>query len=511
MRKLVAALFVTSFGIGAAQAAPDALKCPEKFDPLKPASMNCFSDEIFLLNGAEVVTLPETPPVPGPLVNCSDKAMGGKDSKNCALGRVPQALSIEGLQLAVDKAVELMRAKSPQLPEWDEVVVFSGDFGPTTQPGPLFYRSANATFQPINPVGGIGLGAPVARDPAKPYVGIINAGNTRTIGANPVSGPYAPCGAAPRRPVDDPTPQTAPALCAPALYNYLDSLAQATANLYGPYLGADKALHGGSASSMPAIKPTLVKFTSPDIVEPAIMGGPSTNVWNGFLNTRGSLLGGNTFTDNGNGTWSITRPPAFQGVTAPLENAQVLRFQPMDLYVMGFLPSNAVPPVQSFMWATPTNVYQPPGIQNLNAIVGPAMGTRINGVSLRTSGANTDKAVPKIINFGDLVAASGGERSPAFNDAPQQIKQLWVLVTKPEAIIDAAVVDGAKKDEQLKDQVTQLTNLQRARRAFGAYFYALTGYKGRVYTTGDATIDDNTYWEFGGARDDSATFQPQGT
>src|SRR5687768_15200863 len=134
MRKLVAALFISSLGIGAAQAAPDALKCPEKFDPLKPASMNCFSDEIFILNGADPVLLPGAP-APRALVDCSDKAMGGKDSKNCFVGDLAKSLSIEGLQLAVDRAVELMRAKSPTLPTWDEVVVFTSDFGPSSQPG----------------------------------------------------------------------------------------------------------------------------------------------------------------------------------------------------------------------------------------------------------------------------------------------------------------------------------------------------------------------------------------
>jgi hypothetical protein len=509
MRKLVAALFVAFAGIGAAQAAPDALKCTEKFDPLKPTSMNCFADEIFILNGAEAVMV-GSPAAPRALVDCSDKAMGGKDSKNCVLGSIPGALTLEGLKLAADKAIELMRAKSPQLPEWDEIVIFGADFGPTTQPGPLFYRTGNATGQLINPVAGIGLGAPVPRDPAQPYVGLINAGNTRTIGTTPAAGTYGPCGAEPR-PGADPTAQTAPALCAPGLYNYFDSLAQATANIYGPYLTTDAMIHGSTASTMPGIKSTLVKFMPPATVTPAVpLGGPATNVWNGFLNTRGSILGGNTFADNGNGTWSITRPPAFQGVAAPLEGAQVLRFQPMDLYVMGFLPSDRVPPVQSFMRAVPGSVYVPAGVTAFSAAVGPAMGSRRLGVSLRGSGSGNSQ-VPKLINFGDFVAASGGERSPGFAEAPQHIRQLWIMVSKPEAVIDAAVVDGAKKDEQLKDQVTQLTNLQRHRRAFSQYFYTLTGYKGRVYSTFEGDQDDVAYWEFGGARDDAKAFTAQGS
>jgi hypothetical protein len=517
MRKLVAALFTLFAGIGAAQAAPDALKCTEKFDPLKPTSMNCFADEVFILNGAEQVTFPGAMAVQGPLVDCVDKMgmAGVKDSKNCLFGKdQSKYLSIEPLEAAALKAVELIRAKQPALPEWDEVVVFTADFGPTTATGPLFYRAANAMIQPINPVGGIGLGNPVLRDPAKPYIGIINAGNTKTIPANPATSGFGPCGTAPRRAVDDPAPQTAAALCAPALYGYFDALAQATANLYGPYLHIDVANFGqGNPGtdlvSMPAIKTTLVALMM-NVPSPKITGGPATSVWSGFINTRGSLLGGNTFADNGNGTFSVTRPPAFQGVSAPLEGAQALRFQPIDLYVMGLLPAQAVPPVQSFLHATPGDVYQPAGVNAFSGVVGPAMGTRVSGVSIRGKAGSGGKSVPRVINFGDVIAASGGDRSPGYAQANQYIRQLWVMVSKPEAVIDAAVVDGAKKEDQLKDQVTQLTNVQRARRAFGQNFYALTGYKGRVYTTGDGNIDDNAYWEFGGARDDAATFQAVG-
>jgi hypothetical protein len=515
MRKLVAApLFVAFFslGLGAAQAAPEALKCTKKFDGKDPTAMNCFADEIFILNGAETVNA-GTPPAPVPLVDCADKAMmaGVKDSKNCLFGaNAADYLKIDGVERAALKAVELMRAKSPTLPEWDEVVIFTADFGPTTATGPLFYRAANAMQQPINEVNGIGL-AVTGRDPAKPYVGIINAGNTKSLPANPAAGVYGPCGAAPRRPaIDDPSAQPAAALCAAGVHSYFDSLAQASANLYGPYLKVDPMVHGMDLPSMPAIKSTLVGLAS-NVVTAKIVGGPATNVWNAFINTRGSVLGGNTFADNGNGTWSVTRPPVFQGVSAPLEGAQVVRFTAMDLYAMGLLPSSAVPPIQSFMHAAPGNVYLPAGITGFNANVGPHMGTRLAGVSIRGNGGA--RPVPKLINFVDVVNASGGERTPGFTDPAnrQYIRQLWVMVAKPQSLIDLTAADGgAKADDQVKDQVTQLSNLQKARRSWGQHFYALTSYRGRVFTTGDGAVDDNAYWEFGGARDDAATFMANG-
>jgi hypothetical protein len=518
MRKLVAApLFVAFFGLGAAQAAPEAAKCPKdamgktKFDPKDPTTLNCFNDEIFVLNGAETVMV-GNPAVAAPLVDCADKSgmAGVKDSKNCLFGTdASEYLKVSAVERAAQKAVELIRMKGGT-GEWDEVVVFTADFGPTTATGPLFYRATNGMAQPINEVAGIGLGAPIARDAAKPYIGIINAGNTKSLPANPATGAYGPCGSAPRRPaIDDPSAQPAAALCAPGLYTYFDSLAQATANIYGPYLKVDPMAHGGDLPSMPAIKSTLVGLAN-NVVSAKIMGGPATNVWNAFVNTRGSLLGGNTFADNGNGTWSVARPPVYQGVTAPFEGAQVLRFTPMDLYAMGLLPSTAVGPLQSFMHAGPGNVYQPAGITGFNANVGPAMGTRFAGVSIRGNGGA--RPVPKLINFGDVVTASGGERTPGFAQANQYIRQLWVMVAKPQALIDLTAADGgAKAEDQIKDQATQLTNLQRTRRSWMQSFYALTGYRGRVYTTGDGgNVDDNAYWEFGGARDDAATFTANG-
>jgi hypothetical protein len=161
------------------------------------------------------------------------------------------------------------------------------------------------------------------------------------------------------------------------------------------------------------------------------------------------------------------------------------------------------------MGAQPANVYQPAGVTSFNSGVGPFMGSRLSGVSVRGTGSG-DTAIPRMVNFAEL-AGGAGERSPGFGQAPQHIKQLWIMVTKPEAVIDAAVVDGGKKEDQLKDQATQLTNLQRYRRSFSQYFYAMTGYKGRVYTTFEGDQDDVAYWEFGGARDDAAAFQAQGT
>ena len=127
--------------------------------------------------------------------------------------------------------------------------------------------------------------------------------------------------------------------------------------------------------------------------------------------------------------------------------------------------------------------------------------------------------MPRTIPITAILEATGGERQPPYQMAPQFIRQLWVVVTKPMFAIEAAADDmgggmpdvrATKLAEQLKAQGDLLVKLQQARRGFARHFYALAGYRGRVYTTFEGDTDDNAYWEFGGARDDAALFTAQG-
>ena len=567
MRKLLslpAFLSVSLTGLALAQAAPEP-KCAHYFvktdkdgpivangaytwadnAPADKSLKNCFADEIFVLDGDQQITaltggspavpgnptaMPPVPPTPAvppmmttvDLVNCkAGMAAGTIDPKDCAIGDFAGQFNGGGLEGAAQKALEFIRTKVPNLPntQWDEIVFFSADFGPAAQTGPLFFRVKNSAGQFINEVGNIAppMVLPTApRDMNKPYVGLINAGNVKAIGTTPWTGTYAPCGRVPRRPIDDPVAgdQAAGALCAPGLYTYFDALAQATANIYGPFLGADANAHGGSFSTMPAIKGALVATGSMGVVTSKFPdGGLVTNVWNAFLNTQGSILGGNTWRDNGNATFTVTRPPAYQGVTAPFEGGQVLRFTAMDLYLMGLIPSGEVPPVQSFMHTQPGNVFQP-AVSSFNAAVGPNMGARLSGVAVRTVPGG--RPVPKTINFQEIATFNGGERTPNADAAPQHIRQLWVLVTKPKKVVDAAVAAAPEADRakqavtEMREQVNQVIALQRFRAEYNRYFHALTGYRGRVHTHFEGNTDDMGYFEFGDARDDNKDFKAGG-
>jgi hypothetical protein len=511
MRKLLALpLFLAVLVDGAAEAALPPNQCPiytkddkgaVKAAPA-PLATDCFAGEVFVMNGDPLMTanvmvpgaMPTDPPKTVPLYSCA--TMG--TTTTCALGDVASPHQGAPIRAIADRAIEAAKAKGAA-GEYDEVVLFTADFGATNL-GPLFFRGLNSAGMPMNTVNGIGLNV-VPRDPAKGYVGIINAGNVKTIGANPSSGAFAPCA-------------QGSSLCASGLFSYFDSLAQATANLYGPYLkdprGPDVVvppvppatmptmmpgplLHGGTIVSMPASKGDLVTLTG-QVVTPKIADGPVTNVWNGLLNLNGSILGGNTWVDNGNATWLVSRPPAFQGVSAPFDGAQVPRFAPIDNYVMGFIPATAVPDLRSLMAANAASVYTPI-VGSFNANVGPAMGTRTSGAAIR-NGAN----VPKNVKFADYLAPNGGDRSPN-SEAPgtQRIRQLWVLITKPMASGDA-----------VKEQANEVELLQKFRQEYNRYFYTLTGYQGRVHTTVDSNVDDSGYFEFGDARDDGKEFAAQG-
>jgi MYXO-CTERM domain-containing protein len=63
---------------------------------------------------------------------------------------------------------------------------------------------------------------------------------------------------------------------------------------------------------------------------------------------------------------------------------------------------------------------------------------------------------------------------------------------------------------QAKEQATEIDNLQKARRAWGPYFYMLTGYTGRVVSTYEGNVDDSAYWEFADSADDLKVFSASG-
>jgi hypothetical protein len=510
MRKLALITVSTSLLLGgSSQAAPAGMACANK------DARNCFQDEIFLLDGNEMVTRP-TGAVP--LVSCAA-------TTDCYITATSELFKPAGLKDAVARALEIMRAAGTEPPGWEEVVVFTADFGPKTQPGPLFFRMSNSSGLPVNRVYNIGLGDLAEPDAAAPFVGIVDGGNVKALGATPWTGFYAPCGRNPRRLTDAPAPATeqpAGALCAPGVAAYFDALAQATAAIYGPHLLPVSAAQ--PLVVLPTVKPALVTATG---AAKLVGTGMSLDVWNAFLDTGGSLLGGNTWRDDSNGTFEVTKPRPYYGVSAPYDGVQELRFQPLDLYLLGFGPSSAVAPIRTFQGVTAAEVYLPAGVSAFNTALGAGMNTRIGGVILRPR-----SAAPQVVTMGDIINANFGERNPGVATAPQAIRQLWILVTKPDFLRDQVASDAYvaamkaapagmppdmqktlddSKTAQVKEQDTEIANLQKFRRSWwNPYFYMLAGYQGRMISTFEGNVDDLAYWEFADAADDGPRFIADG-
>ncbi len=172
---------------------------------------NCWADEVFVLDGKEAGVVPPA----------ADRH-GKVDLKASVLGDAANPFSGTGTEAAAQKAIEKVKAMGVNA-EYDQVVVFTADFGHPDS-GPLFYRTINVGMpaKGVNEVGNIGLEV-VPRDPAKPFIGVINASNLKGAGNTPWTGSFGQCA-------------KNGSICASGMFSYFDSLAQATANLYGPYL-----------------------------------------------------------------------------------------------------------------------------------------------------------------------------------------------------------------------------------------------------------------------------------
>jgi hypothetical protein len=578
MRKLIAPLLVLlSLAAARAQAAPEALRCKANFDPVKidanPNSpgwnVNCFSDEVFILDGSQVVTITERDDTTGmtfqvtrPLVDCSFRGdrPDAKDSTNCFIGPLKGQVTGEALGPAVQRTLELVRARGATFPDTEQLVFFRGDFSTRDEQGPLFYRDISiGTRSPMNVVENIGLMV-AAKD--KPYIGFIDAGNTRAIYRDGFTRPGADrpdtelfelCGPAAVGFFPRPEFYPEPAICPPGLFTYFDALAQATGSLFGPHLRADPTYkadcvqqardlgqnpatvdstceYASDLFSLPGLKSALRVVTggTGTATSVATNSGIEMFIWNSLLDLPGSLMGGNTFRPQGNDTFGVGMPPPFEGVSPPFEGKQRPRFHPIDLYIMGFMPWQQVPPIRSFnisSAAVRSYVAEPVGAEGFLPGLGPAMGTRIDGVAIRKRernpmSQNPVPIVPKTRDFVRIVEANGGERRPSYAEANQFVRQMWVFITKPLSVMQAAAADltigkpsdetADALDEQLRTQVRHLAAIQKARRDYARYFYALTSYRGRIYNTFEGNVDDNAYWEFGGARDDAQLFTGSG-
>jgi hypothetical protein len=139
--------------------------------------------------------------------------------------------------------------------------------------------------------------------------------------------------------------------------------------------------------------------------------GRSDNHWSYFTNTANSPMEGNAWIDNGDGTFTtdVDAEPAFC---------------PLDLYIMGFLPAEEVPP--TFVIADPVGPRTASsGPEHVSPTFGP----------ITVSGVRVDVTI-------DQIVGSLGPRSPTAAQSQRDFAVLPVLVLGPDEILTRATLDG---------------------------------------------------------------------
>lgn len=166
-------------------------------------------------------------------------------------------------------------------------------------------------------------------------------------------------------------------------------------------------------------------------------GTPSLNLlqldfthWNFFLNTDASLMYGNRWRDNEDGS--------FTSVEA------TTRYSALDQYAMGLRPPADVKPFFFIGQAVD------PGGRTRNSLP---------EVDVTVSGSRTEVMIEQII-------AQNGPRQPAFGSSPTSLNQAYILVIPEGTPIVPAEVE----------------KVDRFRRAFESYFNQLTGQRAVVET-----------------------------
>jgi hypothetical protein len=175
--------------------------------------------------------------------------------------------------------------------------------------------------------------------------------------------------------------------------------------------------------------------------------GRDRSHWSYYVHSDGSPLEGNRWVEQPGGGWRLAE-------------VEGLQFSPMDLYTMGALAPEEVPPTVLIRSpqpaACPGDQSVPPGYNDncTNAATPPASGvTRLTGKE-------------RLVTVDEIVAAEG-RRLPAFPDAPRRVYLAFVLLDEPGA--------PATEDEQ--------RTLDGLRRTFTRGFYDGTNRRMRAITT----------------------------
>ncbi len=159
-------------------------------------------------------------------------------------------------------------------------------------------------------------------------------------------------------------------------------------------------------------------------IDPPVLLTRDRAHWNFFLHTRGSLLGGNDIQDNGDGTFTTLAPKDL--------------YSPLDLYLMGLLKPEDVPP--TFLVIDPHDLDIPPPY---NQQVVSADDLQ-HLYSLGDVGFRGDKQEIKI----EDIIAINGQRIPAAGSSQKDFRTAFILLAMGE--------DGPTPDEIDKVETVRL-------------------------------------------------------
>ncbi|MYE88145.1 hypothetical protein F4X33_04020 [Candidatus Poribacteria bacterium] len=185
-------------------------------------------------------------------------------------------------------------------------------------------------------------------------------------------------------------------------------------------------------------------------IDPPVLLTRDRAHWNFFLHTNGSLLGGNDIQDNGDGSFITLAPKNI--------------YSPLDLYLMGLLKTDEVPP--TFLVTNPHDLDLPPPYDQQTIT-----SDRLQSIySLGDVGFRGDK---QEVRIEDIIAVNGA-RIPDAESSQKDFRTAFILLAMGE--------DGPTPDE--------IDKVEAVRLYWAPFFHRAANNLATMVSTLDGTPED---------------------
>lgn len=206
----------------------------------------------------------------------------------------------------------------------------------------------------------------------------------------------------------------------------------------------------GSATSTLSVLAHEFGHTWIAFIDPPVLLTQDRAHWNFFLHTSGSLLGGNDIQDNGDGTFTTLAPKDI--------------YSPLDLYLMGLLKPEEVPP--TFLVTDPHDLDIPPPYDQQVVSADDLQ----HLYSLGDVGFRGDK---QEIRIEDIIAING-QRIPDAESSQKDFRAAFILLAMGE--------EGPTPDE--------IEKVETVRRYWAPFFHRATNNSATMTSTLDGSSED---------------------